>query len=126
MYMIEKIDFYNKISYKDRTINFRLKDIFSDHWNNFVKNNSNLNIRPVVLKEVNKMISCRTSKLGYSVYECPDCVEIKFSFHTCKSRFCLSCGNKYVRKRTEAILQNCYSCKHRYIVFTISDFSGIF
>ena len=56
MYMIEKIDFYNKISYKDRTINFRLKDIFYDHWDNFLKNNSNLNIRPVVLKEVNKMI----------------------------------------------------------------------
>ena len=57
MYMIEKIDFYNKISYKDRTINFRLKDIFSDHWDNLLKNNSNLNIRSVVLKEVNKMIS---------------------------------------------------------------------
>lgn len=122
MYMIEEIDFYNKISYKDRTINFRLKDIFSDHWNNFLKNNSNLNIRPVVLKEVNKMISCRTSELGYSVYECPDCGEIKFSYHTCKSRFCPSCGNKYVRKRTESILQKCYNCKHRHIVFTISDF----
>ena len=122
MYMIEEIEFYNKISYKDRTINFRLKDIFSDHWNNFLKNNSNLNIRPVGLKEVNKMISCRTSELGYSVYECPDCGELKFSYHTCKSRFCPSYGNKYVRKRTEAILQKCYNCKHRHIVFTISDF----
>ena len=109
MYMIEEIEFYNKISCKDRTINFRLKDIFSDHWNSFLKNNPNLNIRPVVLKEVNKMISCRTSELGYSVYECPDCGEIKFSYHTCKSRFCPSCGNKYVRKRTEAILQKCYN-----------------
>ena len=73
-------------------------------------------------KEVNKMISCRTSDLGYSVYECPDCGELKFSYHTCKSRFCPSCGNKYVRKRTEAILQKCYNGKHRHIVFTISDF----
>lgn len=31
------------------------------------------------------MISCRTFDLGYSVYECPDCGEIKFSYHTCKS-----------------------------------------
>ena len=44
MYIIEKIDSFNKISYKDRTINFRLKDIFSNHWDNFLKNNSNLNI----------------------------------------------------------------------------------
>ena len=120
--MIEEVEFHNNMFYKDRTIKYRLKDIFSDHWENFIKENKDLNIRPVVLKEVNKMISCRTSELGYSVYECPDCGELKFSYHTCKSRFCPSCGNKYVRKRTEAILQKCYNCKHRHIVFTISDF----
>lgn len=122
MYMYEVIEWYNANFYKDRTIKFRLKDIFSDHWNNFIKDNPDLNIRPVVFKEVDKMISCRTSDLGYSVYECPDCGEIKFSYHTCKSRFCPSCGNKYVRKRTEAILQKCYNCNHRHIVFTISDY----
>ena len=122
MYMIEEVKFHNNMFYKDRTIKYRLKDIFADHWDNFIKENKNLNIRPVVLKEVDKMISCRTSELGYSVYECPDCGELKFSYHTCKSRFCPSCGNKYVRKRTEAILQKCYNCKHRHIVFTISDF----
>lgn len=122
MYMIEEVEFHNNMFYKDRTIKYRLKDIFADHWDNFIKENKNLNIRPVVLKEVDKMISCRTSELGYSVYECPDCGELKFSYHTCKSRFCPSCGNKYVRKRTEAILQKCYNCKHRHIVFTISDF----
>lgn len=122
MYMIEEVEFHNNMFYKDRTIKYRLKDIFSDHWENFIKENKDLNIRPVVLKEVDKMISCRTSELGYSVYECPDCGELKFSYHTCKSRFCPSCGNKYVRKRTEAILQKCYNCKHRHIVFTISDF----
>lgn len=68
------------------------------------------------------MISCRTLKLGYSIYESPDCGKIKFSYHTCKSRFCTSCGNKYVRKRTKAIIQKCYNCKHRNIAFTISDY----
>lgn len=120
--MIKEVNFHNDLFYKDRTIKFRLKDIFSDHWDNFLKDNPTLNIRPVVLKEVNKMISCRTSELGYSVYECPDCGELKFVYHTCKSRFCPSCGNKYVKKRAESILQKCYNCKHRHIVFTISDF----
>lgn len=122
MYMIEEVEFHNNMFYKDRNIKYRLKDIFADHWDNFIKENNNLNIRPVVLKEVDKIISCRTSELGYSVYECPECGELKFSYHTCKSRFCPSCGNKYVRKRTESILQKCYNCKHRHIVFTISDF----
>ena len=120
--MIKEIKWHNSNFIKDRTIKFRLKDIFAEHWDNFVKSYSNLDIRSVIHKEVKKMISCRTSELGYSVYECPDCGEIKFSYHTCKSRFCPSCGNKYVRKRTEAILQKCYNCKHRHIVFTISDY----
>ena len=120
--MIKEIDWHNSNFIKDRNIKFRLKDIFADHWDIFVKTYPNLDIRPVIHKEVKKMISCRTSELGYSVYECPDCGEIKFSYHTCKSRFCPSCGNKYVRKRTEAILQKCYNCKHRHIVFTISDY----
>ena len=120
--MLEELNFYDALFYKNRTINHRLKDIFADHWDTFLKTNPNLNIRPVVLKEVDKMISCRTSELGYSLYECPDCGELKFSYHTCKSRFCPSCGNKYVKKRAESILQKCYNCKHRHIVFTISDF----
>ena len=53
MYMIEKIDFYNKISYKDRTINFRLKDIFSDHWDNLLKNNSNIYPKILPIKNIN-------------------------------------------------------------------------
>ena len=73
------------------------------------------------LKEVNKMISCRTSKLGYSVYECPDCVEIKFSFHTYKYRFCPSCGNKYNKQRSTSIFSKLFKCKHRHVVFTIPD-----
>lgn len=120
--MIQKIKWHNSNFIKDRTINFRLKDIFSDHWDNFIKAHPSIIIRPVVNKEVNRMISCRTSALGYSVYECSDCGEIRFSYHTCKSRFCPSCGNKYARMRTEAILQKCYNCKHRHIVFTISDY----
>ena len=122
MFMYEIIEWYNANFYNDKSIKFRLKDIFNDHWDNFINEYPSLNIRPVVLKEVDKMISCRTSEFGYSVYECPDCGEIKFSYHTCKSRFCPSCSNKYVRKRTEAILQKCYNCNHRHIVFTISDY----
>lgn len=120
--MKNEIEFYDKMYFKDRTIKYRLKDIFDDNWDNFIKDNSNLKIRDVVFKEVDKMRSCRTSELGYSVYECPDCGELKFSYHTCKSRFCPSCGNKYVKKRADAILQKCYNCKHRHIVFTISDY----
>ena len=121
MCMIKEVEFYNEFFLEDRSVNHRLKDIFNDHWENFLNDNPDINIRPVVLTEVDKMMSCRTAQLGYSLYECPDCGETKFCFHTCKSRFCPSCGNKYALKRAESILQKCYKCKHRHIVFTISD-----
>ena len=119
--MYEVIEWHNANFIKDKKAKFRLKDIFADNWDAFVDANPNLNIRPIVFYEVDRLISCKTSSLGYSVYECPHCGEIKFSYNTCKSRFCPSCGNKYVRKRTEAILQKCYNCKHRHMIFTISD-----
>lgn len=121
MFMYEEIEWYNANFFNDKTVRFRIKDIFSDNWEEFLKQNPDLEIRPVVHKEVKKIISCKTSELGYSMYECPHCGEVKFTYHTCKSRFCASCSNKYVRKRTESILQKCYNCKHRHIVFTISD-----
>lgn len=33
---------------------FKIKDIFNDHWYSFLKDNPNLNIRPVVIEEVEK------------------------------------------------------------------------
>ena len=120
--MINELEFSNNPFHKDKRIKYRLKDIFDDNWENFLRDNPNLYIRKVVHKEVNRMIKCKTIKLGYSLYECPNCNKIKFVFHTCKSRFCPSCGNSSIRKRTNKILSKCYKCDHRHIVFTISDY----
>ena len=61
MFMYEVIEWHNAKFYKDKVIKFRLKDIFSDHWDNFVNDNPDLNIRPIIFKKVNKMVSCRSS-----------------------------------------------------------------
>lgn len=55
-----------------------------------------------------------------NVYQYPDCYDICFIGHTCKSRFCSSCGYKYKLQRIENILSTSYNCKHRQIVFTCS------
>lgn len=49
--MIKEMDLYNSNFIKNRNIKFRLKDIFSDHWDNFVNAYSNIDIRPAVHKE---------------------------------------------------------------------------
>ncbi len=77
--------------------------------------------RPNAPKEIQKMIDCHNKNLGGSVYECPDCHQFTFVGHTCKSRFCTSCGYKYKMDRVESILETSYRCKHRQIVFTMPE-----
>lgn len=100
-----------------------LKDIFNDYWYEFLKfaEMKNLNIRKVVFRDVERMINCRTEKLGYSVYRCPDCGKEKTVYNTCKSRFCNSCGIKYAKQRAQNIEEKLIKGNHRHIVFTISD-----
>jgi len=102
---------------------FKIKDIFADHWSNFVKDNPDLNIRPVVFHEVERMMSCGSFSNGYSVYTCEnnDCDNYLYVPFTCKSRFCSSCGVNYSLDRADTIAAKCINCNHRHITFTISD-----
>lgn len=67
-----------------------LKQIFSENWQRFVKEHPGL--RSAILKNVDKMLKCGTEELGFHLYQCPGCGAEKKVFHTCKSRFCPSCG----------------------------------
>lgn len=94
--------------------------IFEDHWDNISADikASILKYKPNADKEIKKIINCYNKNLGCNVYHCPDCNECCFIGHTCKSRFCSSCGYKYKLERVENILSTAYNCKHRQIVFT--------
>ncbi|MBR2787502.1 MAG: transposase zinc-binding domain-containing protein, partial [Clostridia bacterium] len=79
------------------------------------------NIFNIHFLNIKKIIDCYNKNLGCSVYECPHCHDIIFVGHTCKSRFCSSCGYKYKNERVENIMQTAYNCQHRQIVFTIPE-----
>lgn len=100
-----------------------LNYIFDDYWDDFCDyaEKHNLNIRPTVFEEVNKMRICRTKDMGYSVYECPNCHKTLTSYNTCKGRFCNSCGVKYAKQRTTNIMSKLVDTEHRHMVFTMSD-----
>ena len=53
-------------------------------------------IRPSVVENIVKMLSCGLSIRGYATYSCPneDCPHMKFVPFTCKARFCSTCGKK--------------------------------
>lgn len=52
---------------------FTIKQIFKDHWNDFVESNSKFKIRPIVFKEVNKVIYCGDFSQGHALYQCSHC-----------------------------------------------------
>ena len=98
-----------------------IASILEDHWDKVYLVNKDLidTYRANASLEINKIIDCHNKNLGCSVYECPECNDLIFIGHTCKSRLCSSCGYKYKMERVENILQTCYRCNHRQIVFTI-------
>lgn len=98
---------------------FTIKQILIDHWSNFVKSNPELNIRPVVFKEVNKVIHCGDFSEGHALYLCSHCGSILHVPFRCKSRFCNTCGMQYVNNRAFNLSKKLIRCKHRHLVFTI-------
>lgn len=114
--------------YKNKSSSkFRIRDILDEYWEPFLERFPNLNIRDVVHQEVRKVRLCRTINLGYTVFECDYCDNYFVVPHTCKSRFCSSCGNRYVNTRVINSKHKIMKIKHRHIVFTIpSDLRDFF
>lgn len=79
-----------------------------------------LKLRWAIIYNVAKMLSCRLG-LGYSEYTCPDCGESKKVYHTCKSRFCNSCGKAYADKWSEESLNSMLDVSYKHLFFTIPE-----
>lgn len=115
-------DFYlYKDNIKKRKVLFSIKSIFIDYWEKYKVKFSNRKRRPIIDNVINKFISCKTILLGWSVYECPICHDEKIVPHTCKTRFCSSCGNKYNEDRDISIKSKLFRWAHRHVVFTIPE-----
>lgn len=101
---------------------YTIKQIFKEHWSEFLKK-YHKGIPDYVIENVEKILNCRNpQKLGYHKYACPDHPDqITVVPHSCKSRFCNSCGKAMADQWTERAF--CYfpDTPFYHIVFTISD-----
>ncbi|MFH1759480.1 MAG: transposase zinc-binding domain-containing protein [bacterium] len=73
----------------------KIRDIFLDNgnwWKLFIINRHLIRISIII--NVLKLLVCRTSFLGYHIFSCEKCGKILKVPHSCKSRFCSSCGKK--------------------------------
>lgn len=99
-----------------------LQKIISDN----IENIEALNIRPVISKNINKIVHCGDPSYGGALFECPECNHMKFVPFRCHSRFCPSCGTNYAMERTSDISFKLIKCSHRHCVFTIDESLRIF
>lgn len=98
---------------------FTIKQILSEHWDSFYETYPN--IRPVVIDEVTKVLSCGDPKMGFALYKCPRCQRVRFVPFRCHSRFCNTCGTAYQDNRAASIEEKLINCRHRHVVFTIAE-----
>ena len=96
-----------------------IKHIFLHHGNwsffYFVKKDK---IRPAIISNVAKLLACRTPLLGFHQYSCT-CGNTKKVFHTCKSRFCNSCGKKLAEKWIREQFNKLPNTTWQHITFTM-------
>jgi hypothetical protein len=97
-----------------------LKEIFSNDWDNFVRQSGSKEIyRPAVEKNVWKLINCRTLVMGIQTYACDKCAHVMFVANTCKSRFCPSCGYKANLNWLNSLLDRLIPCTYQHLVFSL-------
>ncbi|MDR4499811.1 MAG: IS91 family transposase [Candidatus Scalindua sp.] len=100
----------------------KLRTVFLDNgnwWKLFLKHQHL--IRLSIIINVLKLLVCRTSFLGYHHFVCPTCSKSIKAPHSCKSRFCPSCG----KKATDIRIKNSFNTLPRttwqHITFTMPE-----
>lgn len=95
-----------------------IKNIVQKHWPS-VFQKCKTNVRDAIIINVAKVLACRTSLLGFHEYKCQKCGKTIKVHHTCKSRFCSSCGKKatdaWIKKNMELLPNSTW----QHITFTM-------
>ncbi|MBI5788781.1 MAG: transposase [Candidatus Schekmanbacteria bacterium] len=101
-----------------------IKTIFCEHWKP-AKQALSRGYEPShwedIVTAVEKMLGCRDPANGFAEYICLKCGRTKKVAFTCKSRFCTSCGKRYVDEWVNRTVKTVIDVAHRHIVFTIPE-----
>lgn len=98
----------------------KLRDIFLDNgnwWKLFLKHRHL--IRYSIINNVLKLLVCRTAFLGYHLFLCTTCGKTIKAPHSCKSRFCSSCGKKATDDWIKTSFNTLPKTKWQHITFTM-------
>lgn len=94
-----------------------IQQIFADHFDKFTEENEG-RLRPGIVKNVDKVIKCGTEEMGFHLYKCGECGGEKKVAHTCKSRFCSSCGVAQTDTWIERYTTLFANCQYQHVIFS--------
>jgi len=97
---------------------FSLSGFLNSHWDAYLKNPKEP-ILPEQFKAVNSMLACRTPKLGTDIYKCPDCDKEQLVYHSCRNRFCPTCGYLDTQIWAGSILSKMIDRPHHHVVIML-------
>ena len=99
-----------------------LTEIFRDNWDKARAESDSWQLkRPVVIKNVEKVIKCRTLWLGVKAFQCENkkCKHAIFVPHSCKSRLCPSCGFKATLNWQGKFMHRVIPSEYQHLVFSV-------
>lgn len=99
-------------------IRYHIAAILAVHWIQFVAQYKRW-IRPVVFENVRKVLSCRTPVLGCHIYQCKDCGHVELIPHSCKSRFCPTCGKHATENWSNQVLNGLLDVPYHHLIMSI-------
>ncbi len=106
----------------------RVRDILLDNnnWFLFWLKYAHL-IRFAIILNVIKVLACKSSAMGFQSFRCQCCGYEKRVKHTCKSRFCSSCGKKSTEQWIQKNLAALPNVPWQQITFTLpKEFRELF
>lgn len=95
-----------------------ISEILANNWNEFVSYWKEW-IRPVVFENVRKVLACRTPVLGCHIYSCDSCGHVELVPHSCKSRFCPTCGKHATDVWSNEVLNRLLDVPYHHLILTI-------
>lgn len=99
-------------------IRYRIAALLEAHWAEFVRS-AKQSIRPVVFETVCKLIACRTPALGCHLYACPQCQRVEVVPHSCKSRFCPTCGKHATDRWAAGVLNDLLDVPYHHLALAV-------
>jgi hypothetical protein len=104
------------------TGNITIKHILqhNNNWQRFYSKHKH-QIRDSVVENINKLLLCRTQELGFHRYQCPSCGDIVTVPHSCKSRFCSSCGKLATDRWMLSSISSFPNVSYQHLVLTVPE-----